>query len=335
MRFSSVRYAVVILSLVAVSACGAFRDRSHDYRRAQLSEALVLPAGVSDEALDDLYVVPGIRDHQPLPGEFEAPRPEQLTKNVGTAEVKIQRLDDDHWILLDGEPGQVWPRVRVFLDRAGVQLATIDNEQGILETQWRDIEQGAPQERFRLRLEHGVQVGTSEIHLLVQQGISSQPWPEQSTDPQRERQLARVLAQFLADSENQGSVSILAKRGGKSKGKIFIEGEGNNRYLRLFLPYDRAWAALGLALNKAGFEIEDEAPAVNKYWLSYIDPEDKDDGWLSGFFGANRAKRSRYVVELKPVAEGQSVIILNYQKGRRLRSEEREILLNRIMGYLH
>jgi outer membrane protein assembly factor BamC len=38
---------------------------------------------------------------------------------------------------------------------------------------------------------------------------------------------------------------------------------------------------------------------------------------------------------LKPVAEGQSVIILNYQKGRRLRSEEREILLNRIMGYLH
>lgn len=147
--------------------------------------------------------------------------------------------------------------------------------------------------------------------------------------------MARVLAQFLADSESQGSVSILAKRGGKSKGKIFIEGEGEERYLRLFLPYQRAWAALGLALNKAGFEIEDEAPAVNKYWLSYVAPEDREGGWLSGFFGANKAKRSRYVVEMKPVAEGESVILLNYQKGRRLGNEEREVLLKRIMGYLH
>ncbi len=335
MRFSTVRYPLVIVSLIALTACGTFRDRSHDYRRAQLSEALVLPAELRSQSLDDLYVVPGIRDHQTLPGEFEVPRPEQLTKNVGTAEVKIQRLGNDHWILLDGEPGQVWPRVRVFLERTGLALAHIDNEQGILETQWRVVEEGAPQERFRFRLEHGVQVATSEIHLLVQQGAGQQDWPETSTDPQREGQMARVLAQFLADSDSQGAVSILAKRGVKSKGKIFMEGEGEDRFLRLYLPYDRAWAALGLALTKAGFEIEDQAPAVNKYWLSYVDPEDLDEGWFSGFFGANRAKRSRYVVELKPVAEGQSVILLNYQKGRRLRSEEREVLLNRIMGYLH
>lgn len=335
MRFSSVRYAVVISSVVALSACSAFRDRSHDYRRAELSEALVLPAGVSSASLDDSYVVPGIRNHQSLPGEFEAPRPEQLAKNVGTAEVKIQRLADDHWILLDGKPGQIWPRVRLFLDRAGLELARLDNEQGILETGWRELQAGGLKERFRLRLDHGVQVDTSEIHLLVQQGNGSQPWPADSTDPQREGELARVLAQFLADSENQGAVSILAKRGGTSRGKIFVEGQDGNHYLRLFLPYDRAWAALGLALTKAGFEIEDSAPAVNKYWVKYLAPEDKDEGWMSGFFGANRAKRSRYVVEMRQLAESESLIMLNYQKGRRLRNEEREILLNRIMGYLH
>ncbi|WP_374961479.1 outer membrane protein assembly factor BamC [Spongiibacter tropicus] len=335
MRFSTIRYPVLMLGLVALTACSAFRDRSNDYRRAELSEALVLPQGVQAPALDDEYVVPGIRDHNALPGEFEVPRPEQLSKSVGTAEVRIQRLGDRQWILLDGEPGQVWPRVRTFLERTGMQLARVDNSQGILETQWREVEKGQPLERFRFRLEHGVQVGTSEVHILVQQGGAESRWPAESTDFQREGQVARVLAQFLADSENQGAVSILAERGTKSKGKIFLEGPAENRHLRLFLPYERAWAALGLALTKAGFEIEDEAPAVNKYWLSYIAPEDKSDSWMGRFFNANRDKRSRYVVELKPVAEGEALIFLNYQKGRRLRAEEREALLNRIMGYLH
>ncbi|MBO6754418.1 MAG: hypothetical protein JJ903_15230, partial [Spongiibacter sp.] len=89
MRFSTIRYPVLMLGLVALTACSAFRDRSNDYRRAELSEALVLPQGVQAPALDDEYVVPGIRDHNALPGEFEVPRPEQLSKSVGTAEVRI------------------------------------------------------------------------------------------------------------------------------------------------------------------------------------------------------------------------------------------------------
>ncbi|MDX1506502.1 MAG: outer membrane protein assembly factor BamC [Spongiibacter sp.] len=334
MSSSTVKYSIVVVSLLAMSACGAFRDRSHDYRRAELSKPLELPPGVESDALGDRYVVPGIESHTVLPGEFSLPRPEPLTKNVGTAEVKIQKLDDQRWILLDGTPNQVWPRVRAFLDRAGLKLGDIDGEQGIMETEWRETEPGAPLERFRFVLDQGVQVGTSEIHVLVQ-NRPGEDFPEVSTDLQREDQMVRVLAQYLADSEAQGTVSILARRGGsESKGKIFLEGEEGNHYLRLFLPNERAWAALGLALTKAGFEIEDASPAVNKYWLSYIDPEE-ELGWFSRMIGADRRKRSRYVVEMKMLGEFESVILLNYQKGRRLRNDEREALLKRIMGFLH
>lgn len=335
MSSSTVKSLIVVVSLLALSACGAFRDRSNDYRRAELSKPLELPPGIESESLDDRYVVPGIQSHTVLPGEFSLPRPEPLTKNVGTAEVKIQKLDDQRWILLDGMPNQVWPRVRAFLDRAGLKLAEVDGAQGIMETEWRETEPGAPLERFRFTLDQGVQLGTSEIHVLVQNRPGGE-FPEQSTDLQREEQMVRVLAQFLADSEARGTVSILARRGGtEAKGKIFLEGEDGSHYLRLYLPNDRAWAALGLALTKAGFEIEDASRAVNKYWLSYVDPEEGKPGWFARMIGADRRKRSRYVVEMKELGEYENVILLNYQKGRRLRNDEREALLNRIMGFLH
>ena len=332
----SVTRFVVVLSAVVLSACGVFRDRSDDYRRAELSKPLDLPPEMQSEALGDEYAVPGIAGHQRLKGEFNAPRPEPLAKNVGQAEVRIQSLDGNRWILLDGAPNQVWPRVRAFLDRVGLEVADINVEQGIIETQWRDAEQVQGQERFRFRLEQGVQVGTSEVHTLVQTGGAGTPWPQRSTDKDRERQVVKVLAQYLANEEAAGTVSILAKRKGRELGKIFLEGEGDQTYIRLKdLPYDRAWAALALALEKSGFEIDEAHQSVNKLWLSYFDPEKNRPGFFRRLFGAERKYIARYVVEMRPVSDNEHLIFLNFQKGRRLPEEKRQDILNRVMGYLH
>ncbi|CAA0093195.1 Outer membrane protein assembly factor BamC [Zhongshania aliphaticivorans] len=341
MRSTGFRLTVMSLGLTVLSGCfggdGMFRDRGQDYRRAKLSAPLELPPGIHSETLDDQYVVPGIQTHKPLPGTFEAQRPEPITKNVGTAEVKIQTLEDRSWILLDGDPNQVWPRMRVFLSRAGLDIAKADGKTAIIETQWRDPDgDGASRERFRFRLEEGVQQGTSEIHVLVQINGNDQ-WPQKSDSSQRESQMVRVVAQYLADRETAGSVSVLAQRA-DGKGKIFIEGGDSgpdSRHLRLQLPVDRAWAALGLALVKAGFEIEDDRREVNKYWLTYADPEEEQAGWFARTFGARRNNLSRYVVEMREFGPEEARIYLNYQKGRRLRDAEREKLLNRIMGYLY
>jgi len=333
------RIMTVSLGLAVLSGCmsdGAFRDRGDDYRKAKLSAPLELPPGVSSATLDDKYVVPGLQTHTVLPGKFELKRPEPLAKNVGTAEVKIQTLDGKSWILLDGDPNQVWPRMRVFLGRAGLKVARADGATSVIETEWRDPNgDGSTRERFRFRLDQGVQKGTSEIHLLTQIN-GGDDWPAQSDSLDREAQMVRVVAQYLADSEQDASVSMLAQRS-DGKGKIFLEGspEGDGQYLRLQLQEDRAWAALGLALVKAGFEIEDDRREVNKYWLNYSDTEADEMGWFTRLFSARRANLSRYVVELRPAVNGESFIYLNYQKGRRLRDTERENLLKRIMGYMY
>ncbi len=338
------RLMTVSLGLVVLSGCmfgdtGSFRDRGDDYRKAKLSAPLELPPGVSSAALDDKYVVPGLQTHTVLPGKFELQRPEPLAKNVGTAEVKIQTLEGKSWILLDGDPNQVWPRMRVFLARAGLKVASANAETSTIETEWRDPNgEGTTRERFRFRLDQGVQKGTSEIHMLTQIN-GSEEWPAVSDSLERESQMVRVVAQYLADSEGEASVSMLAQRS-DGKGKIFLEGTedgADGRYLRLQLQEDRAWAALGLALTKAGFEIEDDSREVNKYWLTYRDTEADEMGWFTKLFSARRQNLSRYVVELRPVGDSgaESLILLNYQKGRRLEETERENLLKRIMGYMY
>ncbi|USA44057.1 outer membrane protein assembly factor BamC [Spongiibacter taiwanensis] len=334
MRRVGLPLLVVGLSVV-VSAC-AFRDRGQDYRRAELSKPLELPAGVSSETLGDKYSVPGIERYQKLPGEFEVPPPEPIARNVGRSEVRIQRLDNEAWILMDGVPGQIWPQIRAFMNAASMEVARADVEQGLLESTWMQPSKGGAAERFRFRVEEGVQAGTAEVHITQAVNDGSDRWPARSVNPDREMELVKLLAQFLADTQGKHSaVSVLAKRGG-TKGKIFLEGEGDYSFLRVQLPYDRAWGALGLALEKAGFEIEEASQNVNKFWVSYIPPQTEDPGWFKSFlFGDPRPPVARYVIEMKPVADEENLVYLNYQKGRRLRDAERQQVLERIKGYLY
>jgi outer membrane protein assembly factor BamC len=322
---------------LSLAACGVFRDRGQDYRNAELSKPLEIPPGVrASEALGDKYAVPGLERHQGLPGEFEVPPPEPIARNVGRAEVRIQRLAENTWILMDGTPGQIWPRLRLFLNQASMEIARADVDQGILESQWLQPREGGAAERYRFRIEDGVQAGTAEVHITHAQDDGTNRWPEHSSNPQRELDLVKLLAQFFANSAGEKTaVSVLAKRG-STKGKIFLEGEGEQAYLRVVLPYERAWGALGLALEKAGFEIEDFSQEVNKFWVSYVPPQTEKPGWFRTFFmGAPRPPVARYVIEMRPVAEDESLVYLNYQKGRRLREAERLQVLTRIKGYLY
>lgn len=326
--------ALIVASAALLSGCGLFHDRSNDYRRASLEAPLKLPPEMRSAAMGDRYAVPGISQHQVLDGDFVIPRPEGLAKNVGYAEVRIQKLGAKTWILTEGSPSEVWGRVRDFMDYAGLTLAYANGDQGILETEWRSPDDTRPRERFRFTLEQGVQLKTTEVTVLAQTG-AEMPWPAQSTDAPREAAFVKSLAQHLADSQVNSTVSVLARNvAGGNRGKIFMEGQGEEQFLRLFLPVDRAWAALGLALEKAGFEIEEAHRSVNKYWLSYVDP-DRQPGRVARWLGAPEVKKSHYVLEMQQLGREEVLVFLNFQQGRRLSPEQREQLLTRIMGYTY
>jgi len=144
---------------------GYFRDRSGDYRDAKSTEVIRTPAD-EELVLQEMYPIPPIQSDVLLSSEFEVPRPAPLASGRGEEMVRIQRLGDESWALIAIAPGQLWPQVRGFLSAAGINSGRIDAGQGIIETDWLQLQDQDMQSRFRFRIERGVQRGTSQLHVL-------------------------------------------------------------------------------------------------------------------------------------------------------------------------
>lgn len=282
---------------IALSGCnwltgddGLFRDRKDDYRQATLHAPLNVPEGLSSGAINDELAIPGTTTGPSLSGSFEIPRPEPLSGAAGADGVRLQRLGDDRWILVDAMPGEVWPRVRQFLGVHQLSVARVDAGAGVIETGWLQPS-GATEtrERYRFRIEQGVQRNSSEIFILQSQ--LGDGWPERSTHPDREAEMLEALAQYIADSGSTGSVSMLAQRALDARGRVFLERRGQQPMLRLDLPFERGWASLDAALPKAGFVVDDRNREARQFWVHYAPAEaaaddGEDEGDKRGWFGS-------------------------------------------------
>ncbi|MFT5603473.1 MAG: outer membrane protein assembly factor BamC [Paracoccaceae bacterium] len=325
--------ALLTLSLIVATGC-TWRDRANDYRQAQLSKPLQLPPPIQSSALHDSYRVPGIESHIVLPGKFSVPQPDPLIKDSEEGVVRIQKMGEERWILLDGSPGQIWPRLRGFLNLGGFPVARTDAVNGIIETSWVQpkIEDQA-RERYRFRIEQGVQRGTSEIYVLQSMvDTVDGRWPSDSAGTGREQQMTMALAQYLADSEAASSVSMLAERNVEAGGRIFLVG-GTKHYVKLLLPFDRAWASLANAIEKSGFVIDDRNRTEGRYWIS-VTKEGSESQWFRRFVKDMDTDSESFIVEMKAQTDAEMHITVLPQEARDDSKEVLERVLKQIKGFI-
>jgi outer membrane protein assembly factor BamC len=335
--------------LLSVTGCGyifgdqgVFRDRSEDYKKALQTPPVIVPAGMDSTPLRDIYVIPPVDDNYLAQGEFEVPRPAPLTSGAGQETVKIQKLGDESWILVGVAPGQVWPQVRNFMSASGMQIARADARAGIMESNWLTVEGQSLDSRFRFRMEQGVQRGTSELHVLqMTQGASTTEWPGKSDDPVQGAEMLQAIAQFLADSTESAPVSMIAEQGISTGGKISMqEAPEGYAYLRLELPFDRAWASMGRALQKSSFEITDKDRSSGTYYVRFqSDAGEEEQGWWSQLWKREDAQPPSdqvFLVLMKSLPEQAVSIRLKPQDaGLSLDKREEQEILTMIKGNIH
>lgn len=354
--------SALVAASVALGGCGwlfgdkgVFRDRGDDYRRATLEKPLVIPPGLSKSAIDDEAPIPATTNSASLEGRFVVPRPDPLEGNPDAELVKIQKLGGNTWILVDASPGEVWPRVRQFLTTNQLTVLRADAGAGIIETGWLlPRAESAQRERYRFRIEQGVQRGSSEVYVLqADTGAGENRWPVASSNREREDEMVKALAQFIADNGSTGAVSMLAQRQIDSRGKVFLNRKpGEQPYLLLELPFDRAWASLTSALPRSGFTVDDLNREQRELFVHYEPPKEleEDKGWWRSFwswvFGEkeeNIHKDVTYVVHVDPSApekpnaatgDGAVQIRISRQDGQPLTNTVEEQLLNFIKGNL-
>lgn len=336
--------SLLAITLLTGSGCswlfgdeGTFRDRGDDYRKAKIEAPLQVPDNLDAETIDDRFAIPAISDRLSLSDEFIVPRPQALESDVDRDSVRINTLGSQQWILVNGAPGQVWPRLRGFLSLNELAVKRADAINGIIETAWlQPAAEEVQQERYRLRIEQGVQRGTSEVYVLqadIADGADA--WPAQSSNDEREKLMTRSLAQYLADSAAAAAVSMLAQQAIDSSGKVVLEEDANAMpYIKLSLPYSRAWAAVDKALRDAGFEIDDLNRSEELYYVHYLDTgedEDNKPGFFKRLFSSKSDEEKErgiaYLVKVSKQDSNAVHITIETQSGDSLDALETKKLL--------
>jgi len=343
--------AVVTALVLNLSACGwlfgdsgTFRDRGDDYRKARVEAPLTFPEGIDSESIDDSYAIPVISDRTSLDESFEVPPPDPLSDDIDRGSVRINTLGSTSWILIDGAPGQVWPRLRGFLNLNQLTVERVDAVSGIIETAWLQPEgDSLLRERYQLRIEQGVQRATSEVYILQADiRAGQQQWPDVSTSEDREKIMMQELAQYLADS-SATAVSMLAQQAIDSSGRVTLEEDKNfNTFIRLNLRFDRAWASTGRALEKAGFTVNDLNRDEQMYYVRFVEEKDRDEGgFFSSLFGGGKKssrgaqeKGTPYYIKLHKKDANSVTLTIERQNGDAMKKSETDKLLKLIKRHI-
>ena len=361
---------IIIITLAAfLGGCGlgdwfnkALPDRKKvDYKTSRTTSSLEVPPDLSSPTRNNSMSIPGGTSGTATYSGYSGQRKRQAVTGKRTvladvSKIRFVRDRDRFWLVIKGEPAQVWPRVRDFFLRNGFILRVDNPTIGIMETDWAENRANIPdgairrilgkslgniyssgtRDKFRIRLERGSEPGTTELYLThkgmkeVVQGDTTSPegtiWTPRKADHELEVEMIKLLMVHIGVEEQRAKRIIASgKKSTAPQARLFTARDGSMSLL-MNEPYPRAWRIAGLALDRVGFAVEDRNRSKGLYYVRYQDPEagsTKKKGFLSRIFSWGSKKKpvpSVFQVYLKPEGNKTRIIVLD-SKGQRKAGE--------------
>ena len=268
--------------------------------------------------------------------------------------MKIERAGTMRWLTVKRPPGPLWPVLRTFWQESGFTLAVDQPAIGVMETEWAENRAKIPQDfirstigkvfdgiystgerdRFRVRLEP-IEGGT-EIHLshrgmveVAGENKNGFVWTQRPSDPELEAEFLRRLMVRLGSDSNRVTADLAP-----NSGSLVLRARSlSDGAVQVDESFDRAWRRVGLALDRAGFTVEDRDRSRGVYFVRYVDPATESGSARSLFdriFSANAdptPRRFRIVLVASTVA-GQpatDIRVLNRDGGPVADAAERPV----------
>ena len=341
---------VILTSSLAFSLSGCsiifgddspFRDRSDDYLKSEAIEIMAVPAELDRQALGQLYPVPntGSVPQYQLDDEFEVPRVMPNFNQTNTSGVKIQRLGEESWILASSAPSETWPRVRNYLAANGMPTEFANASTGTIDTAW--VELNGVEDtvhQFRLRLEQGVQLDTTEI-IIQQRQYPSNAIPaslpewsgDGSDDFEQEEWMRTNLSQALASEDITSSASLLGQEIGAAVKVILETPADEDPYIVMRLSGNRAWASIGYALETDSFELLERDSDRRVADFEFYASAPQDISWFAALFGKRNPPPELYYLAMEEgETEGEQIVRVYNLDGSIPESRDSYRILNRL-----
>ena len=298
---------------------GFFRDRQGDYLEADSIPRIVVPDTMDSYIIDDLLVIPTLNNNAGEPF-VQAPRPRPLQRDPDRS-VVVQSMNEKRWAVVDASVSQVWPRVRQYWLQNGVELALENPANGLLETTWFiDDGNNDTQQKVRVLVEPGFQDESAEVSLIqiaVPQNAQVNErvtWPEESMDPDYASDVLNEISVYLANEMRNYQASTVSFLAGNmpSTGKATMLTEGGINMLHLRSEFDRAWAAVGRAIERAGVEIIEENIEEGMFSVAYGETDvAEESGLMQRMLSTGRRRETiPFGVFLVEVDTGVEVVAL-------------------------
>ncbi len=313
------------ISLIALAAmlfvatgCSLFRKDDYKASQAKVAQPLEVPPELTSPTMDDRYSIPDPKastsysTYSQQPAVTGAPAASPAIATAGVLpkfeSVKLDRYGDQRWLVVKGEPEKIWPVVREFWIDNGYKLYRESPEVGLMETDWYEDRAKIPQDivrrtigkmldgmysyprrdKFRTRLEKGVEPGTTEIFvsnrnveevLRGPEGGDSTKWVSHPADRELEAEMLSRIMVKLGGGDTKVTTASAPLPG--RRGAVPAPAESRNAVLEnsgagplvVNDGFDRAWRRVGLALDRVGFTVEDRDRSKGLFFVRYIDPE--------------------------------------------------------------
>ena len=233
-----------LLALAAVlfvaTGCSIFKKDDYKSTQAKGAQPLEVPPELTSPTMDDRYSIPDPKASTSYSTYSQKPAATTGTAPAASAPaaagaaavlpkfdtVSLQRYGDQRWLVVHGDPEKIWPVVREFWIDSGYKLLRESPEVGLMETDWYEDRAKIPQDivrrtvgkmidgmysyprrdKFRTRLEKGVEPGTTEVYvsnrnveevLSGPQGGDTTKWVSHPADRELEAEmLSRIMVKL-------------------------------------------------------------------------------------------------------------------------------------------
>jgi outer membrane protein assembly factor BamC len=221
----------------------------------------------------------------------------QPTAVRAVGDIKLEGDGTDQWLSIGRSPDALWEPLKSFWQESGFLLSIEDPARGVMETDWAESHANVPGDLvrdamgklvdsrhstgeldiFRTRLERtasGTEIFVT--HRGMHENVRDTPgtpagWQAQPADIALESEYLRKMMLALGSAPTAGTAKVAVPQR-IVKGDMKRDATTGRSTLELVEGFDLAWRHVGLALDHAGFTVEDRDRRTGTYFIRFVPP---------------------------------------------------------------
>lgn len=294
------------LSLLVLSGCSTMNqmmgnEESVNYKSTVAGDPLSIPPDLTQANRDAHYRAPeGATSYSQYAQGQSAQQASGGADQVlpQAAGIQVMRDGDLRWLVIDRPVDKIFPRIVDFWGEQGFTIQSQDPRAGLIQTDWAENRAKIPEswirsalgaivdqvfdsgerDRFRTRIER---VGNKTEVYVSHQHMEETPtadgsafkWVFAKEDPGlNAAMLARMMVFLGSDIDSARQQVADASKDPASAQVQTLDADGQAE-LVLNESFDRAWRRVGVAIDSAGFSVEDRDRSAGEFFIRYLDSD--------------------------------------------------------------